>query len=66
MLTVDALDHLVLNVRDVEASAAWYQRVLGMRRVDVEAADGNTRTSMMFGRNKINLRPIATLSLIHI
>lgn len=60
MLTVDALDHLVLNVRDIEASAAWYQRVLGMRRVDAKAADGNTRTSMMFGRNKINLRPIAT------
>jgi len=27
---VDRLDHLVLNVRDVEIAAAWYQRVLGM------------------------------------
>ena len=30
--TVDRLDHLVLNCRDVEITAAWYQRVLGMER----------------------------------
>ena len=33
-LVIDALDHLVVNVRDVEVAAAWYQRVLGMTRED--------------------------------
>ena len=59
-LTVQALDHLVVNVSDVEASAAWYARVLGMTRMDVASADGKPpRTEMRFGRQKINLRPIA-------
>lgn len=58
MLTIDAVDHVVFNVRDVEASAAWYARVLGMVRVDATTDGGEQRTSMMFGRNKINLRPI--------
>ena len=34
-LAIDALDHLVINVRDVEVAAAWYQRVLQMDRVPV-------------------------------
>ena len=59
-LVVDALDHLVVNVRDVEVAAAWYQRVLGMRREDVDAGAGRgRRTSMHFGRQKINLRPVS-------
>ena len=33
-LVVDSIDHLVLNVADVEVAAAWYQRVLGMQRED--------------------------------
>ena len=56
-LTIHALDHLVINVRDVEASAAWYGRVLGMRREDVELG-GMVRSSVLFGEMKINLRPI--------
>jgi catechol 2,3-dioxygenase-like lactoylglutathione lyase family enzyme len=59
-LTMQALDHLVVNVSDVEASSAWYARVLGMTRVDVASADGKPpRTEMRFGRQKINLRPVA-------
>jgi catechol 2,3-dioxygenase-like lactoylglutathione lyase family enzyme len=58
-LTIDALDHLVINVSDLEASAAWYQRVLGMRREDFAPGAGKAqRTSLKFGRQKINLRPI--------
>jgi hypothetical protein len=34
-LKVQALDHLVVHVADVETSAAWYRRVLGMTREDV-------------------------------
>ena len=58
MLTIQAVDHIVLNVADVEVSAAWYERILGMTRIDQRSASGEIRTSMMFGANKINLRPV--------
>jgi catechol 2,3-dioxygenase-like lactoylglutathione lyase family enzyme len=59
-LKVEALDHLVVNVLDVEVSAAWYQRVLGMTREDTPAAAGKApRTSVKFGAQKINLRPVS-------
>ena len=59
-LEVEALDHLVVNVTDVEVSAAWYVRVLGMTREDAPPRPGAApRTSVKFGRQKINLRPIA-------
>lgn len=56
-VSVEALDHLVINVKDVEAAASWYERVLGMKRVVSEPRPGRTVTSMHFGRQKINLRP---------
>ncbi|HSU04960.1 MAG TPA: VOC family protein [Acetobacteraceae bacterium] len=52
--TIDRIDHLVLNVRDVEITAAWYQRVLGMER---EEYGPQRRTALKFGGQKINLRP---------
>lgn len=54
--SIDSIDHLVLNVADVEASAAWYVRVLGMQRVDFDSRTG-TRVAVQFGAQKINLRP---------
>jgi catechol 2,3-dioxygenase-like lactoylglutathione lyase family enzyme len=54
--SIDSIDHLVLNVADVEASAAWYVRALGMQRADFESRSG-TRVAMHFGTQKINLRP---------
>lgn len=54
--SVDTLDHLVLNVADVEASAQWYVRVLGMQRIDFESRTG-VRVAVHFGAHKINLRP---------
>ncbi|RFU49508.1 VOC family protein [Paraburkholderia sp. DHOC27] len=54
--SVDSIDHLVLNVADVEASAAWYERMLGMRRVDFDSGSG-TRVALHFGTQKLNLRP---------
>jgi catechol 2,3-dioxygenase-like lactoylglutathione lyase family enzyme len=57
-VAVEAFDHIVINVRDVEASAAWYERVLGMTRIVTEPRPGRPVTSMHFGRQKINLRPI--------
>jgi len=55
--TIDALDHLVVNVTDVEAAADWYQRVLGMARQDLPGTP--VRTSVHFGRQKLNLRPVS-------
>ena len=58
-LSVHALDHLVINVNDVEASAAWYQRTLGVGREDFEPGAGKPRrTAVTFGHQKINLRPV--------
>ena len=50
--TVDRLDHLVVTCADIETSASWYQRVLGMER---EEFDENRRTALKFGGQKLNL-----------
>lgn len=58
-LTITALDHLVLNVADVARAAAWYRDVLGMEvKVFDPGAGKKPRTSVSFGAQKINLRPI--------
>jgi catechol 2,3-dioxygenase-like lactoylglutathione lyase family enzyme len=54
-MRVESLDHLVLTVADVEASAAFYGRVLGMQRV----VFGAGRIALQFGAQKINLHPAA-------
>jgi catechol 2,3-dioxygenase-like lactoylglutathione lyase family enzyme len=45
------LDHLVLTVRDMEATCRFYESVLGMGRVTF----GEGRQALCFGRQKINL-----------
>jgi catechol 2,3-dioxygenase-like lactoylglutathione lyase family enzyme len=58
-LVVTALDHLVLNVTDVARSAAWYHEVLGMEIKVFDPGHGKVpRTSVSFGAQKINLRPV--------
>jgi catechol 2,3-dioxygenase-like lactoylglutathione lyase family enzyme len=52
---VERFDHIVVNCRDVEATAAWYERVLGMTR---ETFGPSHRTALSFGNQKINLRPL--------
>jgi catechol 2,3-dioxygenase-like lactoylglutathione lyase family enzyme len=55
---VNAIDHLVINVTDVARSAAWYQKILGMEiRVFDPGQCRIPRTSLMFGNQKINVRP---------
>jgi catechol 2,3-dioxygenase-like lactoylglutathione lyase family enzyme len=55
---VHALDHLVINVADVKRSAEWYSKVLGMEIKVSDPGQGRTpRTSLMFGTQKINVRP---------
>jgi catechol 2,3-dioxygenase-like lactoylglutathione lyase family enzyme len=55
---VHALDHLVINVADVARSAEWYRKILGMEIRVFDPGEGKpTRTSLMFGNQKINVRP---------
>ncbi len=54
-MKIDSLDHLVLTVRDIDATVDFYQRVLGMEAVSFGAG----RRALAFGRQKINLHPAA-------
>ena len=54
MLSIDRIDHVVLNCRDVDETASWYQRVLGLQR---EEFGPDRRVALRFGRQKLNLRP---------
>lgn len=51
MMKLDALDHLVLTVKDIAATVDFYQRVLGMTTVTF----GEGRKALAFGAQKINL-----------
>jgi catechol 2,3-dioxygenase-like lactoylglutathione lyase family enzyme len=57
--TVQRFDHIVLNCNDVEETASWYERVLGMRR---EVFGPSNRIALRFGDQKINLRPVGALT----
>ena len=50
-MRVDHLDHLVLTVKDIEASVSFYTRVLGM----TETTFAGGRKALAFGSSKINL-----------
>ena len=52
-VAIDRIDHVVLTVRDVEATCAFYARVLGMRVVTFAGG----RKALAFGRQKLNLHP---------
>ena len=55
---VNALDHIVINVADVARSAEWYRNILGMEVRVFDPGPGKTpRTSLLFGNQKINVRP---------
>lgn len=52
-VVLDRLDHFALTVRDVEATCAFYEKVLGMAREPF----GEGRVALRFGRHKINVNP---------
>ncbi len=56
-MKIERLDHLVLTVRDVEATVAFYVSVLGMEPVTFGAG----RRALRFGQQKINLHPASAL-----
>ena len=55
MIRIDALDHIVLCVRDVPATIAFYERVLGMEARQERPG----KWSLHFGANKISLQDAA-------
>jgi catechol 2,3-dioxygenase-like lactoylglutathione lyase family enzyme len=50
-MQVEAIDHIVLTVRDLEVAIAFYTRVLGMKAITFGAG----RRALAFGAQKINL-----------
>jgi catechol 2,3-dioxygenase-like lactoylglutathione lyase family enzyme len=53
-MQIDRIDHIVLTVRDIEATCAFYQRVLGMEVVRFTGG----RTALAFGEQKFNLHQV--------
>ncbi len=51
---IDAIDHVVLTVRDPDRAAEFYARVLDMEPVTFGAG----RRALCFGRQKINLQTL--------
>ena len=52
-MQIDRVDHFVLTVRDVEATCAFYGRVLGL-----ETVTNGARRALQCGRQKINLQQV--------
>ncbi|XTI73271.1 VOC family protein [Acidithiobacillus sp. AC3] len=50
-MKIDSLDHLVLTVKDIDATASFYSKVLGMDVIIF----GDSRKALSFGAQKINL-----------
>ena len=50
-MAVTRIDHLVLTVRELDRTVAWYRDVAGMRHITF----GEGRHGLAFGNQKINL-----------
>ena len=58
---IDRIDHIVMNCRDVETTASWYERALGFKReVYTSPAEPDERIALKFGQQKFNLRQTGT------
>jgi catechol 2,3-dioxygenase-like lactoylglutathione lyase family enzyme len=54
---IDRIDHIVMNCRDVETTASWYERALGFKREPYTSpAEEGQRIALKFGQQKFNLR----------
>ena len=53
-MNIDRLDHLVLTVRDVEVTCAFYTRVMQMQAITF----AGERRALTFGQQKLNLHPV--------
>jgi len=50
-MSISCIDHIVLTVKDIEATVSFYESVLGM----VRESFGEGRIALKFGSQKINL-----------
>jgi catechol 2,3-dioxygenase-like lactoylglutathione lyase family enzyme len=50
-MQIDSLDHLVLTVKDIDATCDFYARALGMKII----CFGDGRKALHFGSQKLNL-----------
>ena len=61
-MDIQSLDHLVLTVKDIEASIAFYCDILGMQHITFgPGTDNKQRHALKFGSQKINLHQAATI-----
>ena len=56
---ISHMDHVVLTVRDIDKSAQFFARVLGMKIVEF----GEGRKAVAFGSQKINLQTLGMETL---
>lgn len=56
MINIDYLDHVAIRVKDLEASSAWYQKVLGLKKYRLEKW-GDFPIFMLAGKSGIALFP---------
>ena len=59
-MKIDGLDHVVLTVKDIEATRRFYVKVLGMEIVTF----GENRKALSFGSQKINLQQLGRESTL--
>jgi len=50
-VNIEAIDHIVLTVKDIDTTCAFYAQVLGMQIITF----GRGRKALSFGEQKINL-----------
>lgn len=60
-MRVAQLDHLVLIVRDMEATLDFYTRLLGMEQVAMTGG----RRGLLFGTQQITVYPVGTYGSLH-
>jgi catechol 2,3-dioxygenase-like lactoylglutathione lyase family enzyme len=59
-MKIDGFDHVVLTVKDIEATWRFYVKVLGMEIVTF----GENRKALSFGSQKINLQQLGRESTL--
>ena len=59
-MKIDGFDHVVLTVKDIEATCRFYVKVLGMEMVTF----GENRKALSFGSQKINLQQLGRESTL--
>ncbi len=59
-MKIDSIDHVVLTVKDMNATCEFYSKVLGMEIVTF----GQGRKALVFGSQKINLQRLGRESTL--